>query len=271
MGGMPRLIKPMLASSRPRLPRDDRPVRLGIQVRRRARGRVRERRPAAAPVPERQRHDGQLPRAGRPRRAGGHPGDPRRLGALRSVTSPFTSPVPAAHARGAQWVQPRLVGEVALTEWTADLVLRHPSWRGVRPTRIPMTYLRTAEATRAPGTPAASPSWPRTWRARRTSGASWPDYPPGRRRVDREHMRRADGAPDELAAAVRADAVQDLLCAVAAPGALVGADEHVRRRRVEIPVAAFAVRPQLQHWPSIGKRRHAEQAPIRRCARTRTP
>src|ERR1700733_9595122 len=81
-------------------------------------------------------------------------------------------------------------------------------------------------------------------------------------------MSRADRAPDELAAAVRADAVQDLLRAVAAPGALVGADEHVRRRRVEIPVAAFAVRPQLQHLPSIGRRgmgsKHA-------CARTGTP
>ena len=61
----------------------------------------------------------------------------RRLRTLRSATSPFTSPVPAEHARGAQWVQPRLVGEVAFTEWTADLVLRHPSWRGLRPDKDP--------------------------------------------------------------------------------------------------------------------------------------
>jgi bifunctional non-homologous end joining protein LigD len=60
-----------------------------------------------------------------------------RLGTLRSATSPFTSPVPAEHARGAQWVQPRLVGEVAFTEWTADLILRHPSWRGLRPDKDP--------------------------------------------------------------------------------------------------------------------------------------
>src|SRR6516165_5909304 len=70
---------------------------------------------------------------------------------------------------------------------------------------------------------------------------------PGRitRRVGCEQAGRADGAPDELAAAVRADAVQDVLRAVAAPGALVRADEHVRGCRVEVPVAAFAVRPQL--------------------------
>jgi bifunctional non-homologous end joining protein LigD len=31
------------------------------------------------------------------------------------------------------WVTPKLVGEVAFTEWTADGRLRHPSWRGLRP------------------------------------------------------------------------------------------------------------------------------------------
>ena len=60
-------------------------------------------------------------------------------------------------------------------------------------------------------------------------------------------MGRTDGAPDELAAAVRADAVQDVLGALAAPGALVRADQHVWGCRVEVPVAAFAIRPQLQH------------------------
>jgi bifunctional non-homologous end joining protein LigD len=40
--------------------------------------------------------------------------------------------VPARHARSAYWVHPRLVGEVAFTEWTSDLNLRHPGWRGLR-------------------------------------------------------------------------------------------------------------------------------------------
>jgi bifunctional non-homologous end joining protein LigD len=56
-----------------------------------------------------------------------------RLRPLRRATSPFTTAVPAEHARGAQWVEPRLVGEVAFSEWTSDLVLRHASWRGLRP------------------------------------------------------------------------------------------------------------------------------------------
>jgi len=55
-----------------------------------------------------------------------------RLRPLRRGDSPFGMAVPAQHARGAQWVHPQLVGEVAFTEWTSDRVLRHPSWRGLR-------------------------------------------------------------------------------------------------------------------------------------------
>jgi len=90
--------------------------------------------------------------------------------------------------------------------------------------------------------------------------ASWPDNPLGRWRVDCEQVGRADGAPDELAAAVRTDAVQDVLRAVAAPGALVSADKHVRGCRVKVPAAAFAIRPQLQHVTSIDRQMRLEQA-----------
>jgi bifunctional non-homologous end joining protein LigD len=34
-------------------------------------------------------------------------------------------------------VTPKLVGEVAFTEWTPDGLLRHPSWRGLRPDKSP--------------------------------------------------------------------------------------------------------------------------------------
>ena len=45
--------------------------------------------------------------------------------------------MPAQHARGAQWVHPQLVGEVAFAEWTTGKVLRHPSWRGLRTDKNP--------------------------------------------------------------------------------------------------------------------------------------
>jgi hypothetical protein len=73
-------------------------------------------------------------------------------------------------------------------------------------------------------------------------------------------MGRADGTPDEFAAAVRADAVQDVLRAVAAPRALVCADQHVWARRVEVPVATFAVRPQFQHVTSIDRQRRIRKS-----------
>ena len=60
-----------------------------------------------------------------------------RLSPLRRADSPFGTDVPAQHARGAQWVHPRLVGEVAFTEWTTDKVLRQPSWRGLRTDKKP--------------------------------------------------------------------------------------------------------------------------------------
>ena len=92
--------------------------------------------------------------------------------------------------------------------------------------------------------------------------AAWPDHPLGRRRVDCEQAGRADGAPDKFTAAVRADPVQDVLRAVAAPGALVTADKHVRGFRAEIPFAALAIRSQLKHITSIDRQPRRGQASI---------
>jgi bifunctional non-homologous end joining protein LigD len=65
----------------------------------------------------------------------------RQLGPLRRSASPFSEPVPREHARDANWVQPRLVGEVVYRTRTLNRAggsrLRHPSWRGLRPDRDP--------------------------------------------------------------------------------------------------------------------------------------
>lgn len=60
-----------------------------------------------------------------------------RLSRLERKTSPFDPAVPRADGRGAHWVTPKLVGEVAFAEWTGDLRLRHPSWRGLRDDKRP--------------------------------------------------------------------------------------------------------------------------------------
>ncbi len=53
----------------------------------------------------------------------------RLLTALERPTSPFADPVAE---RGAHWVEPRLVAQVAFTEWTRDGKLRHPRFLGLR-------------------------------------------------------------------------------------------------------------------------------------------
>ena len=48
------------------------------------------------------------------------------------IAKPAVAGVPREHARLAHWVRPELVGEVVYGEWTHDVRLRHPSWRGLR-------------------------------------------------------------------------------------------------------------------------------------------
>ncbi|HEY4453575.1 MAG TPA: non-homologous end-joining DNA ligase [Pseudonocardiaceae bacterium] len=60
-----------------------------------------------------------------------------RLAPLARPDSPFDAPIPKEHARDAHWVQPRLVGEVEFRQLTNDGLLRHSSWRGLRPDRDP--------------------------------------------------------------------------------------------------------------------------------------
>ena len=55
-----------------------------------------------------------------------------QLAPLGRETSPFGTKIPNQAARDARWVEPSLVGEVAFAEWTADGILRQPSWRGLR-------------------------------------------------------------------------------------------------------------------------------------------
>jgi bifunctional non-homologous end joining protein LigD len=56
----------------------------------------------------------------------------RRLGPLERESPPFVDPPRGRDARGVHWVEPRLVAEVAFTEWTEDGQLRHPSFLGLR-------------------------------------------------------------------------------------------------------------------------------------------
>lgn len=60
-----------------------------------------------------------------------------RFAALARIENPFSGTVPAAETAGAVFVEPRLVAEIRYGEWTPDGRLRHPSWRGLRPDKVP--------------------------------------------------------------------------------------------------------------------------------------
>jgi bifunctional non-homologous end joining protein LigD len=55
----------------------------------------------------------------------------KRLEAIRSSTNPFLA-VGTAERKGALWVKPQLVAEVAFSTWTADNLVRQASFKGLR-------------------------------------------------------------------------------------------------------------------------------------------
>jgi len=71
-----------------------------------------------------------------------------RLRKLERRASPFAPDGPRPPARGAHWVKPELVAEVAFTEWTRDGRLRHPAFQGLREDKPAAQIVR--ETPRAP-------------------------------------------------------------------------------------------------------------------------
>ena len=61
---------------------------------------------------------------------------------LTRDTTPFDPPPPTPVVRQARWLEPQLVVEVAFGEWTADGVLRHPSYLGRRLDKDPTDVIR---------------------------------------------------------------------------------------------------------------------------------
>ncbi|HMH75492.1 MAG TPA: DNA ligase D, partial [Candidatus Udaeobacter sp.] len=71
-----------------------------------------------------------------------------RLRKLERRASPFSADGPRPPGRGAHWVKPELVAEVAFTEWTRDGLLRHPAFQGLREDKPAARIVR--ETSRAP-------------------------------------------------------------------------------------------------------------------------
>jgi bifunctional non-homologous end joining protein LigD len=65
-----------------------------------------------------------------------------RLAALVRAGSPFAEQIPRDHARGAVWVQPLLVVDVAFAAWTPEGRLRAASYQGLRDDKDPTEVIR---------------------------------------------------------------------------------------------------------------------------------
>jgi bifunctional non-homologous end joining protein LigD len=70
----------------------------------------------------------------------------RTLRTIERKTNPFEVNGPERRiSRNAHWVDPRLVGEVAFTEWTPDGHIRHPSFQGLREDKPARVVIREQE------------------------------------------------------------------------------------------------------------------------------
>jgi bifunctional non-homologous end joining protein LigD len=64
----------------------------------------------------------------------------RKLAKLETSISPFEDD--GLPRRGVHWLQPKLVAEVAFTEWTREDKLRHPRFLGLREDKRPEDVVR---------------------------------------------------------------------------------------------------------------------------------
>ncbi|MCO1658723.1 ATP dependent DNA ligase [Pseudonocardia humida] len=138
-------------------------------------------------------------------------GEERRRAAelrpLRRSDPPFTgagATVPAAHARDAIWVRPRLVGLVEFTGFTADGRLRLPRWRGpVDPAEVDEP--RWARPTDPPPRRDAPPAEPAPDRSPATAPAREPEPAPDGVRERRLEQHFFYNSLNTIGALIRSD------------------------------------------------------------------
>ena len=93
----------------------------------------------------------------------------KRLERLEQREPPFNPRPPGSLGR-VDWVRPRLVAEVTSTEWTADGIIRHPSFQGLREDKAPAEIVREQPAgSGLPSAPARGRMRLSRRRSRRTS------------------------------------------------------------------------------------------------------
>jgi bifunctional non-homologous end joining protein LigD len=65
-----------------------------------------------------------------------------RLRGLATTVCPFDPPPPRDRTRDASWVRPELVAQIGFGNWTAEGILRHPVYLGLRTDKDPRRVVR---------------------------------------------------------------------------------------------------------------------------------
>jgi bifunctional non-homologous end joining protein LigD len=111
-----------------------------------------------------------------------------------------------AEARRSHWLTPKLVGEVAFTEWTREGILRHPTFQGLREDKSPGDVVRedpqtpppeahTAEAKRPAAKTAKAAKTPKATKTAKTGGAAMKKQPKGPKPAVRPAPEEAEIVP----------------------------------------------------------------------------
>ena len=158
-----------------------------------------------------------------------------RLSALEIIDPAFTDPPRGSAAKGVHWVKPRLVAEIAFTEWTDTGTLRHPSFLGLREdkkakqvTREREQSVPAAKADNASAQPKAAAAKSSAGKVRAKAAAASPAA--AKRRTSRR-------APTKVVKPARSDATQrDVIDGVRLSNAdkIYYADANVSKRDVAL-------------------------------------
>ena len=134
----------------------------------------------------------------------------RVLDRLEQKTPAFADPPRGYAARGAHWVKPQLVAEVAFTEWSNDGALRHPSFLGLREDKKAADVVREEPAPKPDGAKAVAadpaPADARASTPRKAAKRSAPRRPT-RRGADAPVVLRASRGPSRVASTAPAHTV----------------------------------------------------------------
>lgn len=99
-----------------------------------------------------------------------------RLAPLRRKGAPFRQKLDATARRGVLWVKPELVAEVEFRAWTADGILRHAAFRGLREDKPAREIVREAPSDTADAPAPKKPRAPRpAVRLTHPDRVYWPD------------------------------------------------------------------------------------------------